>query len=227
MKVQNGSRFLKANIDKELLQKITSKNGIVTIIVSEIPALTLERIADIKNRRGNRREELLPEEYKKKRTTIAEYKLLSSENGSKYEGGVWLLIGSPEESLSIPINVGQSLDIKEEILGIAWDIMIKQNGPYYDELQKYKSFSFYEVDSDEIIRAFIKESSDEENELKRLQEAAYKMAKDYFAEVLTAHGTAAKNWNCYSAGIDSRFISWLQSQSDEYKFDRSRNFGKE
>ncbi len=214
MTIQTQSRFKNTpdNVSEIISKLVENKEPIVSIRSSNIP----EKNPAILKSRGKNRENRLPDEYKTAIAEIENHVGMSSE--LTYSGKVWILIGEKADNSIESINVGQTTNIYNEISKIVWDILIKHEGAYYDEIQNYKCFSFYEVDVDAVLSDFIKKNVPD-----AMNSLPYEMVKDYYAEVLVAYSTSAKNWNCSFGGIDSRFINWLNKEYDnKYEFDRSR-----
>ncbi|MCR5769682.1 MAG: hypothetical protein K6G87_00460 [Butyrivibrio sp.] len=215
MKIQSESRFKDTSgTEKTYIEEfIVSDYKIFDISNKDIPKYDQSIISS----KGSTRESLLPDIYKEKRLAIRNYSNNTVIRASAFGGRVWILLGVRKGKKTVSLNVGQSRNIVEELEGILWDVMIKQKGAYSEELKNYDKFIFYEVNMDSIISIFTNKYEVD------LKEIAYGMVKDYFSEVIVAHDTLAKNWNCYNAGMDNRFLSYLcKEHSELYTFDRSK-----
>ena len=108
-------------------------------------------------------------------------------------GRLWILVGI-KESETIPLQVGQSIDILSEI---SVDI---NKAPYQEYLKQYDEICFYEIS----IENYLKDKAPE-----NIQEIIYEMCKEYFAEALVAASTKALDWNFYKSGIDKRSLFYI------------------
>lgn len=209
MKTQSKSRFKTPNKNNFNPKELISEENLIIEVIKPLPKFN----PDIISCRGKKRNELLPPEYK---NTIALLEKNIAENDDcTYIGRVWILFGVNSDQTKSPINVGQTTDLFGEISKIIWDIMIKQKGPYYEEINNYDSFKFFELKPENIISSVW----GNENQLIKL---AYDMVKDYYAEVLLAYVTSARNWNSSVSGVDKRFLEWLEKENSDYAFDSSR-----
>jgi hypothetical protein len=191
MNINNNPRFSRTeDTDQRLIELIGPSNEIVTVTRNS----KVDRI----------------------NSTIDKYLSDNPDIGSFQAGRVWLLVGSIKGERQA-LNVGQSLDIFDEIKKDIGQILIQEKGPYYELFKSFDSFSFYEIKIDDYLK---NHSPIKVNALKDL---AYEFAKEYFAEVLIAHDTAAAHWDFFGSGMDKRFLFYLEDMdSDKYSFEKTR-----
>jgi hypothetical protein len=147
-------------------------------------------------------------------------KTKENNNVTREFGCTWILL-EKKGDIYKAITLGQSQDIRNELLGIYRDmksISLSSDKPkrkYYRTLyEKDTNLCFYKVDIDLYMNIFWNNYKDDsQNNL------FYEISKDYFAEAMLAYFTGAIDWNYSFGGMDKRFYYHLLDILEEKQKD--------